>query len=344
MASYWWAYLPGHWGTMRPEYVSPRDGLKRVVQHVLGHLSIYRLQKRPLLIFTTRRSGSTLLLHMLYTQPHTDYVNEPLNLWLLHPHYTLLPHPPLGKFVTLSDEDAARLRMYFSRVLGGQWRVRNQWAFWRPYYSLVVHRLVVKMLNANALLEWFVREFNVDVIYLIRHPVPVAASIIRQQWEGIAEAYLQNQQFCDVHLGSELCAFARRVWHTGSPIQRFVLEWALENIIPLRLRDSLALDVVTYEELVTKPREVAQWLSERYDFPDPERMYQRILTPSPTTATQSSHLIRQEGPATLVQRSLAQIPRSELALAQEVLDAFGIDIYRADEPWPLPAYSIFSSE
>ncbi len=324
---------------MRPEYAPFRDSVKRVFQHVLGHFPVYRLRERPLLIFTTRRSGSTLLLHMLYTQPHTDYVNEPLNMWLLHPHYTLLPHPPLGKFVTLNDAEAVRLQQYLSRVLSGRLRVRNQWAFWRPYYSFVVHRLIIKVLNANVLIEWFSRAFDVDIIYLVRHPVAVASSIIRQGWEGIADAYLHDNLFCEAHVGKDLCVFAREVWVSGPPLQRFVLEWVLENLVPLRSLAMLPIGLITYEEIVTQPHRVARWLSEKYGFPKPEEMYRRVRFPSPTTAKSSSHLIREKGPATLVERALENVSAADLVLAQEVLDAFGIDLYRADVPWPLHSQS-----
>ena len=335
MTHMWWERWPGHWGTLRPEYAPPREALKRVIQHGLGHLSLYRLRERPIVIFTTRRSGSTLLLHMLYTQPHTDYVNEPLNQWLLHPHYALLPHPPLGKFVTLSEEDAARLKMYFSHVFRGELRVRNQWAFWRPHYSWVVHRLVVKLLNANAIMDWFAREFDIHIIYLLRHPVAVAASVVRRGWEGIAEAYLYNDAFCQVYMNESLRRFARQVWELGTPIQRFVLEWTLENLVPLRLRSHLDFLVVTYEDLVTKPREVARWLADRYHLPKPEKMFRRVLAPSPTTVKTSHHLIRTEGPGALVERALEGVASDDLRRAQEVLDAFGVDVYRADVPWPL---------
>lgn len=47
-----------------PENVSLRDKLRRVGAALLAQIHIYRLTGKPIVIFATRRSGSTLLVEV----------------------------------------------------------------------------------------------------------------------------------------------------------------------------------------------------------------------------------------------------------------------------------------
>ncbi len=324
----------GPWGSLRKESFTAGHLLRRVIQHALGHLPRYRLEAPPIFIFTTRRSGSTLLLRLLYTQPGIDYVNEPLNLWLPHPHFSRLPHPHLGKFISLSAQEEQQLAVYFRDLLSGRVRLRNQWNPLHPHYSFVVHRLVIKLLNASALMDWFAQTFPARLIYFVRHPLAVAESIVRLGWLRIAEAYLQDARFREQYLSGKRLDLARDVLAHGTPIQQFVLEWCLENIHPLQVWQQVGAILLTYEELVSEPAAVSRRLCSLLDLPDAERMYRDVFAPSRTAAGDSRHIIAREGPAALISRWKERVPAEEVAAAQEILDAFAITLYRADDPYP----------
>lgn len=324
----------GPWGSLRRESFTLRQVGRRLVQHALGQVPRYHLVDPPILIFTTRRSGSTLLLRLLYTQPGTDYINEPLNLWLPHPHYHRLPHPPVGKFISLSSEEEQRLAGYFDDLLRGRLRLRNQWNPFHPHYSFVVRRLVVKLLNANALMAWFARRFEARILYFVRHPLAVAESIVRQGWARIAEAYIQDPRFRARYLTGPRLQLAQDVLARGTPLQGFVLEWCLENIHPLQIWEEAGAHLLTYEHLVSRPEEESRRLCAVLGLPDPERMYRDIFAPSRTAAGETRHIIAREGPAALVARWQERVPREEMVVAQEILDAFDINLYRADDPYP----------
>ena len=114
------------WGSIDRNLTLERK-LKSVVREIIGGLlHVYKLNKKPIFIFATRRGGSTLLAQMLASQPRIDRVNEPLNLWHYHPYFSRLPHPPRGRFIHLPGEDERKVLAYFEDLLGGRIRVFNE--------------------------------------------------------------------------------------------------------------------------------------------------------------------------------------------------------------------------
>lgn len=308
---------------------------RRMITHWLGHLPRYRLRERPIFIFTMRRSGSTLLLRMFYSQPGYDYINEPLNLWLPHPHFFCLPHPPLGEFITLTPKEEARFAAFFDALLSGRLRLHNQWNPFHPYYSFVVRRLVVKFLNASTFMDWFARRYDADIVYFTRHPLAVAESIVRMGWARIADAYLDNPWFRETYLGDGRERLARDILARGSPYQIFVLEWCLKNAHMLRVWREVGAMLVTYEALLTRAGEVIDRLAARLNLPAPERMARDLAWPSRTAASTTRDLIARAGPRALTARWRERVPQEEIARAQEILDAFGVTLYRADSVDPM---------
>jgi len=222
------------WGSI-DEKISVRDKAKALALFLLGQFHLYRLREKPIVIFATRRGGSTLLMEMIASQPGVDFVSEPLSLWRYHPHFNRLPHPPRGRFISLNQEEARQVQSYFEDLLTGRIKAFNAWNPFHPTWSFRVRRLVVKLLSANTLIDWLANGFEIEVLYLLRHPVPVALSCLRLNWGNDAEAYLQNSCFREQILGSERARFADEVLAKGSPLEKFVVEWCLENFYPLQV-------------------------------------------------------------------------------------------------------------
>ena len=321
-------------GTLRKERLSRRDTAKLVGKQVLGRLCFYRLTRKPVLIFSTRRSGSTLLMRMIHSQPRTDYIDEPLNLWRLHPHFQRLPHPPYGKFISLDEPDELKLCTYFASLLSGKLRLRHRGNLLDSSRSFLANRLAVKNINANAMIDCFAKHFDVDVVYLIRHPVPIALSLIGRAWGSSPQAYLENERFRGDHLGPELARFGWRVLEHGTTLQQYALEWCLENLQPLRVFRQRPWLTLTYEEIIARPNETSNLICSRLGLPDPRRMRNVVLEASRTTSQQSRRVIREEGPDALVDKWMRELDPSDVAMAGQVLDEFNVQAYNVLGPWP----------
>jgi len=322
------------WGSI-DEKISFRYKVKALAIFVFGQIHLYRLSEKPIVVFATRRGGSTLLMEMIASQPAIDFINEPLNLWRYRPYFDRLPNLPRGRFISLRWEETRQVRSYFEDLLTGRIKAFNAWNPFHPTWSFRVRRLVVKLLGANTLIDWMAKEFNIEVLYLLRHPVPVALSCLGRNWGNDAEAYLQNPCFREQVLGPERARFSDKVLAQGTPLQKFMLEWCLENFYPLQAYKERPWLVLTYEEVICRPKQVSELICSRFGLPDPERMARMVGRPSRTTFfADAREAITKQGPQAMLGRWMKRNSQEELRGVQDILDALGIRAYQAFSPHP----------
>jgi len=320
-------------GTLRKDKLTWKDRLKIAGKVLVGYCCLIRPIERPILIFSTRRSGSTLLMQVIHSQPSVDYIDEPLNLWRLHPHFRRLPHPPSGYFLSLTDAEEESLYGYLQDLLNGKLRFRHRGNLLDPGRTFLVRRFVMKNINATPLIDWFTEKFEADIVYLLRHPGAVAESVLRNGWRSTAQVYLENSVY-SANLNAEQRRVGQRILEEGSPFQKGVLEWCLDNLYPLSVwRDATWL-TLSYEEMVMRPLEISQMFCHWLRLPDPERMHRVLQLPSSTTSVDSKRVIRMEGSGALVGRWLKYIDKGKIEDMRELLNVFGVDVYRADSPYP----------
>lgn len=320
-------------GTLRKQKLSWQDRLKIAGKVLLGYICIVRPIGRPIFIFSTRRSGSTLLMNALHSQTGIDYIDEPLNLWRLHPYFQRLPHPPFGYFISLSF-DEEKLYTYIRDLLSGKIRFRHRYNLLGAGRTFLVRRFVMKNINATPLIDWFGTRFEADIVYLVRHPGAVAESLVRRGWHSVAEYYLNDEAYCNSYLNPRQRLLAYQVLERGSFFQKCVLEWCLDNLHPLKVLSEQPWLTLSYEELILRPDNMARLLCERLILPDPERISRALRTPSRTTSPDSRKDVQDEGPQSLVTRWLERVTQEDIEGMNELLTAFGIDIYKADDPYP----------
>jgi hypothetical protein len=302
------------------------------------------LFKRPILIFSTRRSGSTLLMEAIHSQKEMNYSDQPLDLGKYHPYRKYLPKRRFNKFISLEPEEEKILGDYFQRLFTGRIRVLSQWNFFRPGYSFTVDRMVVKILNGKPLIGWFAENFDVDIVYLLRHPIPTALSVMRRNWENTAEIFLSDDNFTERYLGKEKTNECHRILEYGTRLQKFVLEWGLENYVPLSNLVEPSRTTITYEELVARPAQICQLLATALDLSAPERMSQRLDRPSKTTLQHSRTDITRQGPMYLLTRWLDQVDPKQACEAMAILeDLFDTRTYIYNSPFPVENLCHFGS-
>ncbi len=312
--------------------------VKQIARHytksILGSLCVYKLSRKPIFIFANRRGGSTLLMRMIYSQPGVDYIGEPMDFYNYHPHRQRFPRLYHNRLITLEPDEERLFFDYWRSLLEGRFRLRNQWNPFDPDFSFIVNRLVVKELYAKALMSWFVENFDLDIIYLTRHPVAVARSTQKLRWGSKEASFLENGRFCQEYLSPNQLNYCRGILATGTSLERYVLEWCLENLPALHPRGKRQWLTLTYEELVARPREISQLICSRFDLPAPGRMSQRALQPTRTAWGNSKKLINHLGPGQRGGQWVAEVGEEEIKRVQHMLDIFGIVVYSANDPHP----------
>ena len=294
-----------------------------------------------------------MLMRMIYSQPGVGYVAQPLDFWAYHPYRRRLAaadYADGGAYRSLDAADRDALESFFRDVFAGRARVNQQWNPFDPDFSFHVDRLVVKLLAYPWLIGWFADTFQVDVVYLVRHPVPTALSIIQRGWGCRAEMLVRDPTFSSELYGPTLAEEARAILssssrqecrrHESRQLEAYLLEVCLSNYVPLRqaCRQEMSQRnwlVLTYEELVMRPTEMSRLICERLGFPDPRRMAARAQSPSKTALPQSKQIIKESSAEEIVGRWMNRFAEDDLERVQALLTQFcPARVYRADSPYP----------
>lgn len=306
------------------------------VKYLLGSFAIVgEPRRRPIVIVATRRGGSTLLMEMLYSQPGVSYCDQPLDQWRYHHYQRRVPAAYLSQHMHSSTAAEAALYRYFDDLFTGRIRVHGQWNWFDRNYSFWVDRLVVKILNGHALIDWFAACFDVDIVFFVRHPIPTALSICQMGWATVAEAFLRNEKFCAAHLTKAQVSECWQVFHHGTPLEQSVLEWGLSNLYPLSVYQQRNWLTVTYEELMLRMDPICNLLAEQLMLPDPARMLEQGNRPSKNAKGISRSSILTDNAEKRLTSWCQQIAPSEVAAAMHIInDILAIDAYQQDSPMP----------
>jgi hypothetical protein len=159
---------------------------------------ISEASRKPILITGSHRSGSTWLATMFALSEDSLIAHEPFNIepWayaldgLAKYWFTYAPALP---------QDAALEA--FSKVLERRTRkifLKNEPQHWIPL--LRRGRLIIKDPIAALSSDWLARNFDLEVIVLVRHPAAFAASLKRLGWRHPFQHFLEQEMLMQRHL------------------------------------------------------------------------------------------------------------------------------------------------
>ncbi|HEY2791680.1 MAG TPA: hypothetical protein VGJ28_04955 [Micromonosporaceae bacterium] len=320
-----------------------RDSLRAVAKESIWLAVRYRPGPKPsIALFCTRRGGSTWLMEIIGANRGVLPLNQPLEILTpnLTPHqYKRLPKFDLGQIVHPDPDQERELRAYTDDLMAGRIRVNAPHAFWRRDFQFRTDRLLLKIVDAKPLMDWFATNYHPDMAYLVRHPVPQAMSCIRNGWSTTTKAYLRNEWFAEhVIADAKLLAYAHALEETGTDLERFVLNWVVENLYPLRvLADRPDWLALSYEECVTDRDGTLRRVSERLDVGDTDRMQRaalRLSRSSTLSDDDAVSAIKAADREEQVAGWLTRLGADALARASAVLDRFEVTLYAAREPMP----------
>ena len=284
-----------------------------------------------ILLFATRRGGSTFAMELIGANRGVRPMNQPLET--LSPNLTAaqwldIPHFHEGQITSLDDADAERLAALMERIFTGRAVINAPTRFWAPDFPMRSNRLVLKITDAKPVIDWFASSFPVDIVYLTRHPVPKALSCIRNRWTLTVDAHLRDPAFVDRYLADAAVALAHDTMAHGTDLQRFVVNWALENAAPAQLIGARPEWMhVRYEDCVADPSGTLERLADRLALTDLDRMHAVLSRPSQSSA-RSTDATRQtitsgRGADTL-ERWRADVDPDDEAWCHKTLETFGI--------------------
>jgi hypothetical protein len=273
---------------------------------------------------------------MIYSQQGFNYIDQPFCIHQYNPYITKYPGVFEYKLTYIDADRANIINIYLHKLLRRKFVLRSQWAFWQGNYHWIWGRYVLKILNANGVMDWFFENYQAkaQLVFLMRHPIPVALSILHKGWEHSLRTYLYNGYFVNANLTQEQTAFSLGVMQNGSGLEKYVLEWCLENLVPIRLINEGKIPVYFFEDIVTQPEVTCKKICDDLHLEVPDEMMKVISKPRRTATSNSSREILTLGPESRVCAWESQIGDKGRVKVQQILDCFEVKHYSANNPYP----------
>jgi hypothetical protein len=321
----------------------PADNLKRELRSLYKE-SVWALTRhrpglqRDICLFATRRGGSTWLMEVIGANKGVRALDQPFSSTtgtLTSSQFRAMPKFDGGMVVALDADQEAALRAYADRVMRGEVPVNAPTRFWTKGFDFRSNRLVLKITDANSIIDWFDATYDVDIVYLARHPIPQALSCIRNGWTLNVGPFLRSRAFRERYLDEDLIDYADHIASRGSDLERFVLNWTLENIVPMQLLDDRPRwTFLSYEQCVVEPHSVVRQIARGLGLDDIDAMDEAVRSASRSTGLSSDLTVRgiRARDAELLVGGWRQTvdPEQEKRLMR-IVERFGINRYRAGE-------------
>lgn len=318
-----------------------KNRIKRKLYPYLPLSLRYRqANKKNVLVFSSRRGGSTLLAQVITGDGPFRYVDQPFDMTELGIRKALvkahLPAKQLSQFISLKPEEEKVVTAYINKLLSGEIPEFGKFSNWPA------SRTVLKICNALPLIEWMHGSFDVSSVYLYRHPVPQALSVLKNKWVLTNEAFKEDTRFMQ-QLTAEQQQKVDEIIQSGSLEEKAVLNWVLENYIPLCSTDRSIIKI-SYEELVLGYKNIIKYLCQELELKEHPNMYAFMAKPSASyqySDAKTKEAIGSGDKHYLLSKWMTSENREIIRVCDELLSLFEIKEYTADHYLPRKEYFIF---
>lgn len=314
--------------------------IPRPVKSRLYHPSLYQQGKaRNVLLFSSRRGGSTLFEQIVTCNQGFRSIDQPFDLF--NPNTKagkiktkFLPDMYWSQFISLNSSEEYQVKLYMKLALSGQLRLLGgieQWDF-----PVLGHRTFMKILNASPLIDWFIQNFEVNVCYLMRHPIPQALSVMQNKWGITADAYMKSQYFVESYLNLEQVSIAEDILKSDDYFQQAILNWVVENLVPLKYAKT-SFQKIAYEDLITDPVQVITLLSHELDLPNINRMTKEVIRPSRSvkfSGAANRKNLQSKDPKAIISSWMKKVTDEQIKQVDKILSTFEITEYSSNSAIP----------
>ncbi len=296
--------------------------------HIQGNLP-------NIFIFSTARSGSTWLTELIAAQKGIKYIGEPLLLPRLAKGKS--PIPTSWEFLLPNPNRRALLKRYFDDLINNKTGIGNK----SPRSNLhnwITNRIVFKILRCKDLINWFEEEFEGQIVYLLRHPIPTNLS--RERY-SILPLYLENHEYCSRYLNEKTQNYCKRIIENGSELEKKVLDWCLQNLPSIKYSDRKNWLIIYYEDMVMSPEVTFNKVIKQLKLKDRKKILERYHKASSSTKksdddTKKFLNKKQIGIERkfLINKWRSMVNEEEEMRAFEILEKFRINVYKYGENMP----------
>jgi hypothetical protein len=313
---------------MRAELADLRESARRMKKRLVGawrqiHIDANADVRNTVFLAGSGRGGTTWIAELINYDNAYRFIFEPF----FARHVPLCRSFRNRQYLRPDNTDPQYLGPA-TRILSG--RFRNGWA---DYYNrrVLADRRLVKEIRANLFLKWIHTQFpGVPIVLLFRHPLAVAASRLHHRWNNdVADFLLQEFLMADF-----LEPFRDLMERDEDPFATHVLQWCIENYVPLRQFRQGDIHLAFYENFSADPQAEVRRLFAYLRRPVTDDVFARIDRPSSMTWMRPGD----EKPK---KRELNAwrpwVSQDRVARALEILRRFDLDRVYSEAPVPDPA-------
>ncbi|MEO1295407.1 MAG: sulfotransferase [Cyanobacteria bacterium J06636_16] len=272
------------------------------------------------------RSGTTWLSDVLNYKNQYRYLFEPF----FPAEVELCRNLRARQYIPEDSTDKAFTEIA-CRVITGN--VKSHWAD-RFNTKPITNKRLIKAIRANLFLKWLYNTFpELPVIFLIRHPLAVAVSKVKLNWQRTSIKYLTQPKLMEDFLQpfqAEIEQAEERYQASGNSFENHIISWCIENYVPLKQFQSHEMHVVFYENCCTQPeietRRLFSYLGEGYD----ESILKKVRSASKLSRDDSAIMTG----TSLVDSWKKHVTIAQVERALEILSLFGLDKLYAYESMP----------
>jgi hypothetical protein len=218
--------------------------------------------KDAIILVGSGRSGTTWIQNSLAKNTKHQPIFEPLNPNFIEPARKLLATTPMNEPLVYSpylraDDDYPYWYEFLNNFLSGN--IRNYWTD-KQNFSLFPRGYIIKLIRANLMLGYLIKNFKPRLIYIMRHPCAVVSSRLKLKWQvSLSGLYTQPKLLEDY-----LTPFLSDIEKETNPIGIHAIWWAIENYVALKELQGNEYFFVHYEDVCLNPREwfsgIEDWL------------------------------------------------------------------------------------
>ncbi|WP_298898681.1 sulfotransferase domain-containing protein [uncultured Psychroserpens sp.] len=286
--------------------------------------------KKAMLICSYPRSGSTWIMEQINTYPNTIVNWEPLHVKKgVVPVSFFLGEKPLIPV----DSKSSSYKRFFDRVF--RFKTINQWSTWYCGFkqAITAKYVITKFVRANNLLPWFVNtyDFEYKPIYLLRHPIPTALSVIKSFSNNASE--LMNFTMPKTLNNDRYHLHVDYINGLLTRLEQHVAIWCIDNIEIINHNDSNQWLSVYYENFILDPKTTLSHIFETWNLNYDTTKLETIDFKKPSRTVYDKNDLKPD--ANLhIESFLEKFDQDELQRIQDILNHFGVKNYTAFDAYP----------
>lgn len=287
-------------------------------------LRLKPVRTRPVLVLGHDRSGTTWIGRTLGFAARALYVHEPLN-----PGTSRFGNWSFWNSYLRDGDHGGELARIFEAVTRGIPPQPWSRAELRTRFAPET-RLVVKETGGMLCGEWFAKRYTADIVAVVRHPVPVVRSNLKQ---GVRPELWRDRLLAQTALMEDhLAPYREQLAQDGPALDVMARVWAARHrVFANQLARNKEWRTVVYETLCNDPLAGFQSLFENLGLKLDEAAAQRIR--GSTETHEDGFFATRRVSSETADRWKSEAPRDDVQRIREVIRPFDLPYYSTDKDW-----------